>query len=234
MAIILTCVCGGTLGVDDALAGKKARCPACARVVDVPAVSDVPMARVLEAPAGPDAPPDADRLLGHETHLRAIAFWHLVLGVGGGLLLLWPLAESIWPERRTGWEGIAILVCIMGEVLAGLVALFGWGLLRYHAWARWGIVVAALAWLGLVVGNWPGISRPGEVAMGAVTGVWCCSVLFALLHPMAGRVCSRAHRDWVARRGRVSVRFWQSPFLYAPAALVAGAAGLSLGMGWSF
>ena len=48
--ITFTCACGKTLRVPDASAGRRAKCPVCAAVVDVPAPE--PVLEVVE-----DAPP---------------------------------------------------------------------------------------------------------------------------------------------------------------------------------
>src|SRR5438477_8429795 len=57
MPITFDCACGKTLRVNDDLAGRKARCPACQAVVDIPAPAADPGFEVVEDAAPPPAKP---------------------------------------------------------------------------------------------------------------------------------------------------------------------------------
>lgn len=72
MPITLSCSCGKALRVPDSAAGKKAKCPACAAVLEVPAPAPAPpepepepVFEVAE-PAVPTGPPPA--YPGRNTH----------------------------------------------------------------------------------------------------------------------------------------------------------------------
>lgn len=57
MPITFSCTCGKTLRVPDASAGKRAKCPACAAVVSIPAApASDPVLEVVEDPVAPPAP----------------------------------------------------------------------------------------------------------------------------------------------------------------------------------
>lgn len=56
MPITFNCACGKTLRVPDEHAGRRAKCPACAAVVTVPAPEEEPILEVVE---NPPAPPTA-------------------------------------------------------------------------------------------------------------------------------------------------------------------------------
>lgn len=63
MPISLSCSCGKALRVPDSAAGKKAKCPACAAVLEVPAPAPAepepePVFEVVEPPV-PTGPPPA-------------------------------------------------------------------------------------------------------------------------------------------------------------------------------
>ena len=54
MPITFNCACGKTLRVPDANAGRRAKCPACSAVVDIPAPD--PVLEVVEDAPPPPAP----------------------------------------------------------------------------------------------------------------------------------------------------------------------------------
>jgi hypothetical protein len=53
MPITFSCPCGKSLRVNDEMAGRKARCPGCQAVIDIPSPADEPAFEVVED----DAPP---------------------------------------------------------------------------------------------------------------------------------------------------------------------------------
>ena len=57
MPIVFTCACGKTLRVPDANAGRRAKCPACGGVVEIPAPE--PVFEVVEEAPKPAPPPPA-------------------------------------------------------------------------------------------------------------------------------------------------------------------------------
>lgn len=59
MPITFTCACGKTLRVPDTSAGKRAKCPACQAVVDIPAPpapEPEPVFEIVEEPTLPPLP----------------------------------------------------------------------------------------------------------------------------------------------------------------------------------
>lgn len=57
MPITFTCACGKTLRVPDASAGKRAKCPACGAVIDIPAPPEPePVFEIVEEPVLPPLP----------------------------------------------------------------------------------------------------------------------------------------------------------------------------------
>jgi hypothetical protein len=59
MPITLNCPCGKTLRVPDASAGKRARCPACQAVIDIPAPREPEPVFEVEEPAPTPGPSPA-------------------------------------------------------------------------------------------------------------------------------------------------------------------------------
>ena len=63
MPIVFNCACGKTLRVPDANAGRRAKCPVCGAVVDIPAPDPEPVFEIVEEapkPAAPAKPADDD------------------------------------------------------------------------------------------------------------------------------------------------------------------------------
>jgi len=59
MPIMFNCPCGKTLRVPDEHAGRRAKCPACNAIVNIPAPEPEPVFEIVETPPVAASPPPA-------------------------------------------------------------------------------------------------------------------------------------------------------------------------------
>jgi hypothetical protein len=132
MPIDLTCgQCGKTLRVPDDAAGKKARCPSCQ------SLSDVPLTAVELVS---DAPPSAQSLPNENAYRSPASFGSEPsgspfappknLGDDAAIRMLLPVGRSLW-AIAAGYFGLFSLVCLPAPiaVILGLIAIWD---IRHH------------------------------------------------------------------------------------------------------
>lgn len=98
MPIELTCECGKQLRLRDDLAGKKVRCPACARLVTVGAVSPVHSTQRLDVDEEAEPP---RRPAIRPTAVASFDWWSL-LQIGCALLVLLFSAVAVGVLFKSG------------------------------------------------------------------------------------------------------------------------------------
>jgi len=137
MSNVFACACGRQLSAAAELVGRRVKCPACARVLTVPAAAPVALTAVPAAPVA--APPSLDFIrfdcpqCGMAQHVQAGAGQTVrCLGCGARTILPGPDARAGWPRQRShrvdGADVDAPVrksggVSVLAVVLVGVVAL---------------------------------------------------------------------------------------------------------------
>lgn len=159
-----------------------------------------------------------------EGHLRALALWQMVPAVLGAIVVLGLLVASV-----VGQLGAAslVLIAVPGALVVATYAL-GHFLWRYHSAAR--LIHLIIAALGVLGSLFELIAAPGVVGkLAALVGaIWPTAILLVLASPRAAHVCTPEYRDLVRRTPTVVVRWYLSPFFYAPFLLFLLAVGALL------
>jgi len=118
MAIEFSCACGKKLSVPDDAAGRRAKCPSCGTVVNVPGTPPPP------PPAGAPTTSKVDQMVDRlsidlaESQERAPQLTRLALGIGALALVTFFLTFFVFIEGLVIWVLIWLPMCAAGVLMA--------------------------------------------------------------------------------------------------------------------
>ena len=143
-----------------------------------------------------------------DAHIASIGLWNRALGllglIGGGMMIAGGAALG----------GTALLAGLVYFALAAGLWALGHGLVSFKGWAR--ALTGASAGLSILLGA-AGVAQ-GTTAplVFLAAGGWNAAILWALFSPRAAEAFTP---QAAAARGEERVRYWISPFCWAPLAL---------------
>lgn len=152
--------------------------------------------------------PGAERVLGHEAHIRAIAFWEILTGALIALIGVFSMLA--------GTQHGALL--IVGFVTFGLGAGFvgaGRSLWRYENAGRVASIILNIIGILLSLAS----LLDGNAVSSSLAIVMSMAELYVLLTGPAERIFSAAYRAVVAREPHVRPTWTKSPFFWVPCAI---------------